>query len=196
MPLQLRLVKKFAIKCLMLLLPMFFLACENDLKKVKQISSMEVNKPVETTIGVDVIYSDSAKVKARMTAPVMLNHTATKTVKSYYEMPNGVHIDFYDLKQKIISTVTAEYAITKNDNKTVELRRNVVVVNDKGDTFKSQELIWDQIGKKFYSNQFSTLTQKEGNTISGSTFRCKEDLSNPEFLQSTGKFNVNQGLNP
>ncbi len=194
--LQYALVKKPAIKWLMLLLPLFFWACENDLKKVKEISSKEVNKPVETTVGVDVIYSDSAKVKARMTAPIMLNHTATKTVKSYYEMPNGVHIDFYDLKQKIISTVTAEYAITKNDNKMITLKRNVVVVNNKGDTFKSQELIWDQIAKKFYSNQFSTLTQTAGNTISGSTFRCNEDLSNPEFLQSTGKFNVNQSGNP
>lgn len=189
-------VKKSAVKWLMLLLPVLFLACENDLKKVKEISSQEVNKPVETTIGVDVIYSDSAKVKARMTAPLMLNYTATKTVRPYYEMPKGVHIDFYDQNQKIISTVTAEYAITKNESKIIELRRNVVVVNDKGDTFKSQELIWDQLSKRFYSNQFSTLTQTGGNTISGSTFRCKEDLSNPEFLQSTGNFNVKQGVNP
>jgi len=185
-----------AAKWLILLLPVFFVCCENDLKKVQQISRQEVNKPVETTIGVDVIYSDSAKVKARMTAPVMLNHTATKTVKTYYEMPKGVKIVFYDPKQKIISTVTAEYAITKNENKVIELHRNVVVVNDKGDTFKSEELIWDQLGKRFYSNQFSTLNLHDGNTISGSTFRCNEDLSNPEFLQSTGKFNVNQGINP
>ncbi|WP_419801814.1 LPS export ABC transporter periplasmic protein LptC [Mucilaginibacter sp.] len=189
-------LEKTTLKWLMLLLPVFFSACENDLKKVQQISSKEVNKPVETTIGVDVIYSDSAKVKARMTAPIMLNYTETKTVKPYYEMPKGVHIDFFDLHQKIISTVTAEYAITKNLNKVIELHRNVVVVNDKGDTFKSEELIWDQNAKRFYSNQFSTLTRSDGNTISGSTFRCNEDLSSPEFLQATGKLNVNQGIAP
>ncbi len=188
---QLLLVNKTTLKWLMLLLQVFFWGCENDLKKVKEISNQEVNKPVETTIGVDVIYSDSAKVKARMTAPIMLNYTATKKVKPYYEMPKGVHIDFYDPKQKIISTVTAEYAITKNESKIIELHRNVVVVNDKGDTFKSEELTWDQITKKFYSKQFSTLTRTDGNTISGSTFKC-----NPEFLQSTGKFNVNQGPTP
>lgn len=189
-------LEKTTLKWLMLLLPVFFSACENDLKKVQQISSKEVNKPVETTIGVDVIYSDSAKVKARMTAPIMLNYTETKTVKPYYEMPKGVHIDFFDLHQKIISTVTAEYAITKNLNKVIELHRNVVVVNDKGDTFKSEELIWDQNAKRFYSNQFSTLTRSDGNTISGSTFRCNEDLSSPEFLRATGKLNVNQSIAP
>ena len=188
--------KQFQLKWLMLLLPVLFYACENDLKKVNQISSKEVNKPVETTIGVNIIYSDSAKVKARMTAPIMLKHTATKTGKEYYEMPEGVHIDFYDPKQKIISTVTSEYAITKDLNKVVELHRNVVVVNDKGDNFKSEELIWDQAGKRFYSNKFSTLTQLTGNVISGSTFRCNEDLTNPEFNQSTGTFNVNQGQQP
>lgn len=188
--------KKTALKWLMLLLPVLFWSCENDLKKVRQISSKEVNNPVETTIGVDVIYSDSAKVKARMTAPVMLNHTAAKAEKSYYEMPKGVHIDFYDPKLKLISTVTADYAITKNLNKIIELHRNVVVVNDKGDTFKSEELIWDQAGKRFYSNQFSTLKTMDGNVISGSTFRCNEDLTEPEFNRSTGTFNVKQGLNP
>ncbi|RYE18097.1 MAG: LPS export ABC transporter periplasmic protein LptC [Sphingobacteriaceae bacterium] len=180
----------------MLLLPVLFWACENDLKKVKQISAKEVNKPIETTVGVDVIYSDSAKVKARMTAPVMLNYTATKKVKQYYEMPKGVHIDFFDLQQKIISTVTAEYAITKNLNKIIELHRNVVVVNDKGDTFKSEELIWDQNDKHFYSNQFSTITQPDGNTMSGSTFRCNEDLSSPEFNQGTGTLFLKQGIKP
>lgn len=189
-------IKKSALKWLMLLLPVFFCSCENDLKKVKEISSQEVNKPIETTVGVDVIYSDSAKVKARMTTPIMLTHTATKTEKAYYEMPKGVHIDFFDTKQRIISTVTSDYAFTKNDNKIIELHRNVVVVNTKGDTFKSEELIWDQLAKKFYSNQFSTLTTTDGNIISGSTFRCNEDLSNPEFLQSTGKFNVKPGMSP
>lgn len=187
-------VKNQALQWLMLLLPMFFVACENDLKKVKEISNQEVNKPIETTVGVDVIYSDSAKVKARMTAPIMLNHTVTKTVKqAYYEMPDGVHIDFYDLKQKIISTVTAKYAITKKDNKIIELHKNVVVVNDAGDTFKSEELIWDQFAKKFYSNQFSTLTKTDGSTISGNTFKCNEDLSVPEFNQGTGTIYVKQG---
>ncbi len=189
-------IKRPALKWLMLLLPVFFWSCENDLKKVQQISSKEVNKPVETTVGVDVIYSDSAKVKARMTAPIMLNYTQTKTVKPYYEMPKGVHIDFYDLKQKIISTVTAEYAITKNLNKIIELHKNVVVVNDKGDTFKSEELIWDQNAKKFYSSQFSKITQLDGNVMSGNTFRCNEDLSHPEFSQATGTVNINQGATP
>ncbi|RYE27837.1 MAG: LPS export ABC transporter periplasmic protein LptC [Sphingobacteriaceae bacterium] len=177
----------------MLLLPLFFFACENDLKKVQQISSREVNKPVETTIGVDVLYSDSAKVKARMTAPIMLQYTETKKVKPYYEMPKGVHIDFFDTKQKIMSTVTADYAITKNLNKVIELHRNVVVVNDKGDTFKSEELIWDQAAKHFYSNQFSTITQPDGNTMSGNTFRCNEDLSSPEFNQGTGTLFIKEG---
>lgn len=190
------LIKKQMLKWAMLLLPVSFCACENDLNKVQEISSQEVNKPLETTISVDVIYSDSAKVKAEMTAPVMLTHTATKTQKEYYEMPKGVHIDFFDVKQKIISTVTSEYAFTKNENKIIELRRNVVVVNTKGDKFKSEELIWDQLAKKFYSNQFSTLTFADGNTISGSTFRCNEDLSNPEFGKATGDLYIKKGLAP
>ncbi|MGZ3764638.1 MAG: hypothetical protein ACXVA2_08230, partial [Mucilaginibacter sp.] len=48
--------------------------CENDLKDLQKISANEVSKPIERYTGVDVIYSDSARVKAHMTSPLMLNY--------------------------------------------------------------------------------------------------------------------------
>src|ERR1700761_4475223 len=64
--------------------------CENDLKDLQKISASEANKPVERYTGVDVIYSDSAKVKAHMTSPLMLDYS--KVAKPYTEMPKGVKV--------------------------------------------------------------------------------------------------------
>jgi hypothetical protein len=47
----------------------FFTACENDLTKVEKISSLEVSLPIETSKEVEIIYSDSAVVRARLNSP-------------------------------------------------------------------------------------------------------------------------------
>jgi LPS export ABC transporter protein LptC len=164
-------------------------ACENDLKKVQEISAKEVNTPFERTTGVEVIYSDSAKVKAKMLTPVMLHY---KVEKPYYEFPDGVTLDVFDEKSKDKSTVTADYAITSNDDKLITLRKNVVGKNAKGDTFKSEELIYDQEKKIFYSNQPVTITTLSGNVISGTSFEGNEDFSLWTIKQSSGNFNVNE----
>jgi hypothetical protein len=38
-------------------------ACENDLNKIKAVSAKQVSQPIDTTRGVEVIYSDSAILK-------------------------------------------------------------------------------------------------------------------------------------
>src|SRR5471030_887124 len=62
-------------------------SCENDLAKIKEISAQQSTSTVDSTTNVDVIYSDSAKVKLHMTAPLLLQHADEKNKeKSYDEM--------------------------------------------------------------------------------------------------------------
>ena len=70
-------------------------ACTNDLKKIQEISQKVVNSPADTTRGVDMIYSDSAKVKAHVFAPLMLEYQKNGEVIRTV-MPKGVKIIIYD----------------------------------------------------------------------------------------------------
>ena len=89
-------------------LPLFFLSmlflfsCENSLSDIKKITSKESEKPVSRSIDVEIIYSDSAKVKAKLTAPLMIDFQ--DPTKPYQEMPNGVKIIFYDDNFRIFSS--------------------------------------------------------------------------------------------
>ena len=49
-------------------------ACENDLKDVERISSKSASIPVDKSYRVEVIYSDSAKVKGKMITPVLFQY--------------------------------------------------------------------------------------------------------------------------
>mgnify|MGYP003575761816 CR=1 FL=1 len=163
-------------------------ACENDLKDVERISAKSVSIPVDKSYGVEVIYSDSAKVKGKMLTPVLFHYN---TAKPYYEMPKGVTVIILDENLQEKTRVTADYAISRENEKRVELKRNVVVVNKEGKTFKSEELIWDQNQRRFYSNQLVSIITKT-DVINGISFWANESFSYYEFQQSTGTFEVPQ----
>ncbi len=157
-------------------------ACENDLRKVEQISAKKLSVPVDKSTGVEIIYSDSAIVKAKLITPELLNF---KTEKPYIEMNKGVTVIFYDQNQQESSRVKADYAIRRERENIVELKRNVVATNIKGETFKSDELIWDETKSRFYSNKLVSITSNQ-NVLYGTSFWANEDFSYYEIVQSTG----------
>lgn len=167
---------------LMLIGTILFSACENDLKKVEQISAKKLIVPVDKSTGVEIIYSDSAKVRAKLITPELLNF---KTEKPYIEMKKGITVIFYDENQQETSRLKADYAIRRERENIVELKRNVVASNTKGETFRSDELYWDENKRRFYSNKLVSITSSD-NVLYGTSFWANEDFSYYEIVQSTG----------
>lgn len=164
-------------------------SCKSDINKLKALK-LKRKITTETTLNAEMIYSDSAKVKAKLNAPLLLNN---KTDSPYYEMPKGIQVVFYDDSLIQSSKVTSDYAITKDNQKIVELRKNVVAVNNKGETFKSEELIWDQNKRIFFSNKVVNIATKSAE-ISGTKFWAKEDFSYYEIKQGAGPLTFKDNL--
>ena len=167
-----------------------FFGCENDENKVDLITK-KTRLPVETATGIEVLYSDSAKIKAKLKAPLMNRYTHPKP---YVEMPKGVDLKFYDDSLNIISTLTSNYAINRESEDIMEARNNVVVVNKKGEQLNTEHLIWDQKAKKIYSNVFAKITTKD-EVIYGNGFEANEDFTNYKINHVKGTFNVNKEKN-
>jgi len=164
-------------------------SCKNDISKLKAVK-LKRKITTETTLYAEMIYSDSAKVKAKLTTPLLLNN---KTDTPFYEMPKGMQVIFYDDSLIQSSKVTSDYAITKDNQKILELRKNVVAVNNKGETFKSEELTWDQNKRIFFSNVVVNITTKSAE-ISGTKFWAKEDFSYYEIKQGAGPLTFKDNL--
>ncbi len=175
-----------------LLLSMLLLnACDNDLKKIKELSAKQSVNPVQQTTGVDLIYSDSAKVKLRMLAPLLLQLQDPKNpAKDYDQMPKGVTIIFYDSTRMESGSIVADSAINHTFAKVIEFHKNVVAKNAQGDTFKSDELIWDQAKKVMYSNKPVLVNMMTGDVVRGNTFTSDEKLTHPIFGKSTATLYV------
>lgn len=164
-------------------------SCENSLNDIKKISSKEEDKPISISKGVDIIYSDSAKVKAHLTTPLMIESDNT-----FQEMPKGVKIIFYDDDLKEKGNIVSDYAIRREKDNIIEFRKNVVATNTRGETFKSDELIYDQTNKKLYSNKPVQITMANGNVMNGTNFSSNETLYPWQMNQSSGTFHVTDDL--
>ena len=164
--------------------------CENDLKDIQKISAGEVNKPGERYTTVDVIYSDSARVKAHMTTPLMIMYK-DKVAKPYTEMPKGVKVIFYDADLKATSTITSEYAVRREAEKRIELRKNVVATNATGDVFTSEELIWDEDARQIHSSKLVHIRFANGNISDGTSFNSDESFNHYTMTLATAQIQVN-----
>jgi LPS export ABC transporter protein LptC len=167
---------------------MLFSACENDINKIRELSANQVNADVDTIHGVDVIYSDSAKVRFRVLAPLLLQYQG-KT--PYNLMPKTVNVIIFnkeDLSQ--MGTLTADTGIQSGDGNKLEFHKNVVAKNAKGETFKSDELIWDKNTKTMYSNKVVQIRMANGDIMNGTGFKSDQTLAHWTMTQSTGIFNV------
>ncbi len=166
---------------------MLLSACENDLKKVKEISQNQINMDVDTIHVVNIIFSDSARVKFTINAPLLLQHTGKK---QFNLMPKGVHINIYDKDLAQIGTLTADTGIQHEAEGRIEFHKNVVAKNAKGETFKSDELIWDQNSKLMHSNKAVQITMANGDIMNGIGFQSDQTLAHWTITKSTGIFNV------
>jgi len=150
-------------------------ACEgDDLKKVSAIAASKITLTRDRTYGVEVIYSDSAKVKAKGYAPI-LDKVTPSTGAIYSEMPKGVKIYFYDEFMKSKGSITSGYAINKETERITIFRKNVVVVTDNM-TFTTEELTWNE-NTKMYNSPAGTVTTKDGNVLRGTSFSAPQDFS-------------------
>ncbi len=158
-------------------------ACENDLDAIKKIANMNSGLAIDTTRGVDVIYSDSAIVKGRLLTPLLIKYA---TEKPYDVMPNGVKVVFFDKDGKEEGTIVADSAVQLENESITKFYKNVVATSVKGDTFKSDELIWDQPKKIIYSNKPVEIHTADGNVFNGVSFKSDDKLENPEIVSGTG----------
>ncbi|MFD0793159.1 LPS export ABC transporter periplasmic protein LptC [Mucilaginibacter litoreus] len=171
---------------------MLISACENDINKVKAIAAADATKPIQRTTGVDMIFSDSGVVKARLITPLLIQYDFKDS--SYQQMPKGVKVLIYNPNLKVDGTVIADTGYNYDKTQIIKFKKNVVATNDEGTTYKSEELIWDRAKKQIYSTKNVLMTKVTGDQMTGTSFTSDDHLKNPVFQNSTAIIHVDDSL--
>lgn len=161
-------------------------SCENDIEKVKLLSDHQV-APVESASVIRILYSDSAKVQMEIKAKELNRYD---TENPYIEMPKGFQANFFDENMGVKSKLTADYGIRYERDQKMEARKNVVVVNEKGETLNTEHLVWDERTGKLKSDAFVKITTK-GEIIMGTGLEANQDFSKYKIFNIKGTIPIN-----
>jgi LPS export ABC transporter protein LptC len=134
---------------------------------------------VEEGRKIESYYSEDSKVKAKLTAPLMLRYESTNNASdsTYTLFPNSLHVDFYNDSLQVASKLDAKYGKYFQFQNKVYLRDSVVVINIiKGDTLHCDDLWWDQNTKMFYTENAVRINTKD-KLIPGRGLQAAQDFS-------------------
>ncbi len=169
------------------LLSLMLFSCENEISKVKTFTNTD-EVPAITAEGFEMLVSDSSVIRSKLQTPLLIKHDAEKD--PYIEFPKGVKIVKYDGKMNVVSSITAQYAKNFTTDDRWEAKNNVIAVNLKGDTLKTEYLVWDTQKKKIYSDQFVKIIQKD-QIYTGIGFESNQDFSEYHIKNLKGHMYVN-----
>ena len=159
-------------------------ACENNMKNLPNFREKHIS--VDEGRNITAYMSESAKVKARLTAPYMRRNEVDSP---YVEFPQTLHVDFFNDSMVISSVMDARYGKWIDQESKVLLRDSVVVKNIlKGDTLYCQELWWDQKREKFYTDKPVRIHKAGGTVLYGTGLEAPQDFSGYTIYQITGPF--------
>lgn len=141
----------------------------------QKVLNERLNLPLETGKNIFITYTDSGYTKAKVYAPMLERYASDSRNETV--MRNGITTYFYNKDKKIESYLKSKYAIRYDREKKMIARNDVILVNNKGDSLRTEELIWDEAKQQIHSDKFVRITTKD-EIIMGDGFE-----SNTEFTQ-------------
>jgi LPS export ABC transporter protein LptC len=180
--------KYFLIITLATLLVGFFSSCDkNEIAKIKQVTAHQ-DLPAESSTNVEILFSDSAKLTLRLIAQKLDRYNGEKP---YMEFHEGVKLVFYNSLQEPESQIECNYAINYINEKVMEAKDDVVVINKAGEKLNTEHLIWDQEKKIIHTDEFVRITTAD-ETLTGTGLEASEDFSKYKILNLAGELTIEE----
>jgi LPS export ABC transporter protein LptC len=149
-------------------------SCTSQEEKAK-VMNERVNMPAETGKNIYITYTDSGYTKAKIFAPVMERYATEERNETV--MRNGITAYFYNKNKQVDSYLKSKYAVRNDREKKMTARNDVVLVNIKGDSLFTEELIWDETRHMIHSDKYVRIATPD-EIIMGDGFE-----SNTEFTK-------------
>jgi len=158
-------------------------SCANSLEDLNKIIDPE-EEPDITITNVEMQHSDSARLQVKMTAPSVKKYESAKEARD--EFPQGMHVWLYEKTGELSAEITANWAKHDITIDLWEARNNVVLTNVEGRKLETEQLFWDQKKGTVYSENYTKITEANGNVYSGESFTAKQDLSDYKLNNKSG----------
>ncbi len=164
-----------------------FQCCKNDNIEKIQVLTASDNLPLEVGTNIILNYTDSGLVKAKVFAPMLERYDNEKSNQSI--MKKGITAYFYNKDKKITSYIKSKYAIRNDRLRTMTVKNEVIVVNIKGDTLRTESLVWDEKTNKINTTDNVKITTPD-EIIYGEGLESNTAFSEYKIYKITGILSI------
>ncbi|MBN3521341.1 LPS export ABC transporter periplasmic protein LptC [Algoriphagus lutimaris] len=149
---------------------MAFSSCRED---VDAAALQVYDGPMNTSININLVSSDSAIIRSEIKAPKQLEFE-----NGNLEFPEGIDITFFDKAGNITTTMRADRGYYLREDNIYKGEGDVQVENlEKDQGLKAEEIFWNPNQKKIYTEKFVTV--RDGQTLfNGTGMEADESFSN------------------
>jgi len=152
-----------------------------DLISNKKTPSLEATD-VQTSL------TDSGVVKYFLTTPKLLQFDQEKD--PYMEFPEGFHLQEFDENKNIISELSANYGKNFVHEKKWLATGNVVMVNNKGDTLRTEELNYLTKDDRIFTDKFVNIKKGDLDFNGTGGFESDTQMKKWTFKKTKGHIYV------
>lgn len=163
-------------------------SCTSE-EATQQVMNERINMPLETGKNIYLTYTDSGYTKAKLFAPLLERYANDERQETV--MQKGITAYFYQKNNVVESFLKAKYAIRYDREKRMIARNDVVLVSRKGDTLNTEELIWDEVKQKIYSEKFVRITTKD-EIIMGDGFESNTEFTKYKIFSIRGVISLKE----
>jgi len=153
---------------------LFFLQCENDIKKVNLITKKK-SFPDETAKNIEILRTDSGKIIVRLFASELQRFENIE--KPYTLFPKGLAATTFNPYPQIESSFTSKWAKYYEKDKIWEARNDVQAMNYKGEKLNTELMFWNEKRKIIYSDKFTRITSSNGVFYGEKGFEADENFT-------------------
>lgn len=143
----------------------FFISCKEEVKSTVDLHYDADKVPSLNTDSVTMLISDSGLIRYKVIAKTWEIFDRAKDPHWFF--PDGLYVEQFDTIFSIVATVKADTAWNFTSKKLWQLKGHVVIRNKLGETFKSEELFWDQRQQKVYSKKYVEVFRPDKMTLHG-----------------------------
>jgi len=150
----------------------------------------ETKTPSVEATDFQTYYTDSGVVRYHLKTPKLLIFGNEKS--PYKEFPEGFHLQQFDANRKIISELSGNYGKEfERENKWLATG-DVVLVNNKGDTLRTEELIYLSKEDRIYTEKFVHIIKGDQDITGSGGFESDTQMKKWVFKKTTGHIYVEQ----
>lgn len=143
----------------------------------------------EESENLTIIMSENGRKSYLFKTPLLEGYTLGRD--PYREFRKGISITTYqdDSLTTVNAVLVANYAIYYENRKLWEAKGDVVITKHDGTRLYTQQLFWNSITKRIYSNVDTKLVTDTDEVV-GEGFESDEDMNEPRFRRWKGKMQV------